>query len=524
MARPASDSSTGRSYNFVATNWRGEYPLWVTFWILGVPGTLILGAMPYALVRAFEADTGYGPINMLIVTAITWFWVVVIGAWLLVGVWRSAGRHSAERARVGKSARWAGLAKAAVVLGFVRLVTAFGVSGVPLLIEMSRMTLNDLALSDYSIRVLRDGTEVEIAGGIKFGLTDDFLRTLRASPQIAVVHLSSIGGQIAEADKLATVIRDRKLDTYAGHYCKSVCMLAFAAGRERWILKQAKLGVHGPAFPGTDKSRPGSAVELQRNNFARAGIDRDFIERALATSNKDMWTPSIEELRRAGVVTRISDGSDFAASGFGADFSTETIGEWLAGSQPYQTLKAKLPAEFAGLVEVYHAAYVAGGTENDVNTAFFDRFARIFQSQRLRAADDVLVESWRLYADQYEALGAIDPTLCYQYASGDRESGAATRIPQNLTQRESVLKERVFATAGERPPVTQQMTEQILDKAFTQLKKSGIGPDGIKLIQGDEPKPEQHAEYCRAHVAFFREAASLGTAEAGLLFRGYWGK
>jgi hypothetical protein len=178
---------------------------------------------------------------------------------------------------------------------------------------------NDPNIPDYAIRNMRDGKEVEVAGGFKFGLTDDFKKILRASPQISVVHLNSAGGRIGEAQSLYGVIRDNRLITYTSSRCLSACTLAFAAGRERWIHRRGKLGFHSPTFPGMKEADLREASQLQREAFVLAGFDRGFVDRALSTPNKDMWTPSIEELSRAQVVTAISDGNDFAASGFGVD-------------------------------------------------------------------------------------------------------------------------------------------------------------------------------------------------------------
>src|SRR5262249_44697033 len=77
-------------------------------------------------------------------------------------------------------------------------------------IEVSGMAFrNDPDVPDYSIRVMRDGTEAEIVGGFKFGLTEDFVKILSASRQISVVHLDSIGGRLGEGEKMFKLIRDR---------------------------------------------------------------------------------------------------------------------------------------------------------------------------------------------------------------------------------------------------------------------------------------------------------------------------
>jgi len=101
---------------------------------------------------------------------------------------------------------------------------------------------------------MRDGTEAEISGGFKYGLTDDFSKILLASRQIKVVHLDSVGGRLGEGEKLFKLIRERGLTTYVSSKCMSACTLAFAGGRERYLLKSASLGFHKGAFPGVGKA------------------------------------------------------------------------------------------------------------------------------------------------------------------------------------------------------------------------------------------------------------------------------
>jgi hypothetical protein len=74
------------------------------------------------------------------------------------------------------------LAQIAVVLGLLRAVWAVAAAGVPQIAESYRIAFaDDPDIPAYSIRVMRDGTEAEIVGGFKYGLTDDFEKILNAS-------------------------------------------------------------------------------------------------------------------------------------------------------------------------------------------------------------------------------------------------------------------------------------------------------------------------------------------------------
>jgi hypothetical protein len=355
-------------------------------------------------------------------------------------------------------------------------------------------------------------------------LTDDFLKILRASPQIRVVHLNSIGGRIGEAESLNKVIRERSLSTYTSSHCLSACTVAFSGGRERWILRRAKLGFHGPAFPGMSDADLVEALNSQKEIFTAAGIEARFISRALATPNKEMWNPSLDELRRANVITGISDGSDFAASGFGAEVTRESMSSMLVKALPtLQALKERFPTKYDTVIGTYYDSYVAGRTENEMIGAARSKLIPIIASYRPLADDVVLVELARLYAEQYEALRAINPTSCYYYASGSGGIGSVpSGIPESLIQRENGLNERVILTAAKRPTVTEQVTRPLWEKVSKQLLAKGIGREKLELMQSSNVDRSKHADYCNATVAFMREITNLKQADAALLMREIW--
>lgn len=227
-----------RFNNFVAMNWRGEFSLGITYWIFGFLGNLFAGVLAVVVVAAFKSDDGYQPRAIFLSILLVWLGILLISIWQSVGIWRSANRHIKARVLIGKKSPWAGLAKIAVFFGILRLGGTFLSSGWPQLVETGRMTfLDDPDIPAYSIRVMRNGTEAEIVGGFKYGLTNDFVKILNASRQIKVVHLDSFGGRIGEAEKLNKIIRSKKLDTYVASKCISACTVAFAGGERRICVK-----------------------------------------------------------------------------------------------------------------------------------------------------------------------------------------------------------------------------------------------------------------------------------------------
>ena len=242
---------SNRGGNFIVRHWRGGYSLPVSYWLVGILVSITSLVVLKALGPVLTANLDYDPTRIFVELALLWIGVVSVTTWQLVGIWRSASHYAARRRRDGRGTLWAVLAKIAVVFGVMNSTVQFASAGVPQFRETFRMAfLGDPAMPPYFLRVMRDNTEIEITGGFKFGLTEDFEKSLRDFPRIHVVHLNSVGGRIGEAARLYHAIRDKGLITYVDAACLSACTLAYAAGRERWIAPTAQLGFHGPAFPG----------------------------------------------------------------------------------------------------------------------------------------------------------------------------------------------------------------------------------------------------------------------------------
>ena len=108
--------------------------------------------------------------------------------------------------------------------------------------------------------------------------------------------MSNEGFAIAEA------IETRDLTTHATDDCESACTIAFIAGRERTLATGARLGFHSgwsPVALYDDDDADYNAL------LRRRGVARDFIRRADDVPSADMWYPTLDELKAAGVITAV---------------------------------------------------------------------------------------------------------------------------------------------------------------------------------------------------------------------------
>jgi hypothetical protein len=514
-------SKSIRYTNFIARNWRGEYSLVATYWGFGFVGNVAAGLLP-VLVAAALPKSDYDPRLIFMTMVAAWISVGAVGTWQCVAVWRSASRHIKKRSAVGKRSIWAGLAKLVVVLGFIRLTGEFVNSGFPQLTEASRMAfLGDPDIPAYSIRVMRNGTEAEIVGGFKYGLTDDFAKILTASRQIKVIHLDSLGGRIGEAIRLNKLIRENGISTYVSAECYSACTVAFAGGRTRILREGAKLGFHAPSFPGISKQELLNIAQDQVNAFSAAGFDRNFVDKALTTPSDQLWKPSDDVLLAAHVITGTSDGSDFAVSGLGAETSRDQIASKLTSAAPIlQTLRLKFPADYDQVIAAYYDSFVAGKTEIQAVIAAKDRLNEALLSIRPMADDQVLVDLAIALADEYVSLNAKSPTLCYQYISGNSGNvDFSESIPETLLDREKEINRRAIETASLRQELKEAAVSELTKRLGIRLEAKGVSREQFDLISSSKVPSSRYSEYCNTWIALFREVSQFRVAEGGSIMR-----
>ena len=167
------DASAGRR-NVFARHWHGEYRLWISYWVVGVIGNLAVVLFTRLVIAALDLEKGYQPLNIFIGFAVIWTGLAVWSVWQPVGVWRSARRYMQTRVRAGRPPFWGVMAQIAVVFGVWGSISTVLLQAAPQLRETYWIAFhNDPDIPDYKIRVMRDGTEAEIVGGIKYGLAND---------------------------------------------------------------------------------------------------------------------------------------------------------------------------------------------------------------------------------------------------------------------------------------------------------------------------------------------------------------
>lgn len=486
----------------MARFWRGDYSLALSFWVI----------TPLVVALAFVLPEGVGWLvrrqdfnPLLIFAAIAAMWGIVIAAqvYVTVGVWRSAARRRGA---------WAAVAHVVLVLAALNTARLFAQTGVPELSEGLGMALfDDPSLPPYVVRLMRDGTEAEIAGGFKYGLARDAEALFETAPNLRVVHLNSVGGRLGEATKLARLIKARGLATYSADLCASACTIAYAAGRERYLRAGARLGFHRSIFAGSENA------QAMRQLLLEAGIAPAFVEQAVAQPAERVWYPAEIEVVAAKVVTTLVDSYRFAASGLGTNASLIAAEKALQRTPGVAALAAAQPELFEDMADLYLRRYVEGWSIGQIEDELRRTKIAPFLAQRLpQAEDDLLVAYARLLADQYAALNR-EPAACFAYVTRGGDGHILALLGTELQNRELALTERAMRSRHRRTPPTADVV-QAANKAINQVLLRQFDAAAINLLA--EParvQPVQHELFCRVAIARLRAIADLPAHQAGEL-------
>ena len=509
--QPQEPTGRPKHQNFIVKNWRGEYPLWVSYWIIGILCVLFVKIV-ISGARIVTASQ-YNPLNLFAFAVLYFSLLAFIGIWQSVGIWRSAGRRIAKLDAMGRSALWPVVARVTVCLGGLLMAPALVYTGIPQLTEFARMAfMDDPAIPSYSIRIMNNGSEVEIAGGIKFGLSRDVEKILNASNGVRVVHLNSNGGRVGEGIKLNALIRSRALDTYVDTACMSACTLAFVAGHQRILKKGARLGFHRSSFAGEELND-----NSERPIYAAAGISSSFIDRAVATSHAKLWRPSESELVSAGVVTKVSSGDEYALAGFGGALTRNDWDKNLQAMPLYRALKQRHPKSYEEILDVISNGTAKGATQAEVLAQGGAKLADLLLTLLPSADDTVLLDFGRLALDMFRALRSQDSAACYKAVSGTHDLDVVRLLPPALAKRELEVNERIIMSAGKQ--VSSSDGDPPWDKILADFRSKGHTTEDFDLLSDDTVSPADYARYCGAAIALYEVITDFPPKEAAAALR-----
>jgi len=292
--------------SFIDKHWRGELPLWLSFWVIGF--------LPLVLIRVIEPHWLKSlPLDNSWAAPMVWAYVAVvlllIFPWQAVGVLRCAFHHFEQYGRshilytVQALVIGAGIAAASHSLYTLQRFTALADQH-----AFDTRKAEERAVLEISAD---NPGQLNLSGPLTFGVTNEMRALLKTHADIDTVVLESPGGQIYEGRGLALLFIEYALSTHVLTYCYSSCTTAFIGGEQRSMAAQAKFGFHQYGLD-VDRPRQSSSAynplaEQVKDAalFVQQGVSESFTESMFRADASDMWYPDVSELLGAKVIHRL---------------------------------------------------------------------------------------------------------------------------------------------------------------------------------------------------------------------------
>lgn len=520
-------NNTGESYvtpkgNWFTLHWRGLLSLENSYWINVFAIGLILLYITPPLFQLLADSNASSELRGL---AIIVFYIIITGIsiWQLVGLYRSADKHPAR----GGTQGWAMIAKIMVFIGVTRYCFDMYQTGIPFMLASSKLAVGQSELPPITIRLMNNGTEIELQGGFEFGTAAQLSQVLSDNPQVQVIHLNSIGGRLVEANKLATIVKNKNLVTFTKVQCLSACPIVFLAGKEKLLGEGAKLGFHSASFGGVSGSELKELNNELLTQLEQANVAPWFVQKVSKVSADDMWTPTEEELIKARVIDKIVDSQDYAMSGVTDWQNPTTIDQELQKHEIYKSMNVFDKEGYAAVREKM-VAFIQDGTPlNTIKTTINNYLyvERINHYMQL-GGDNAVIEYMDAQIAQMEFLQEKYPAKCafYTYPEVFDISIAddITRIvPATINEKETLALNSLIQSLSVDNYIV-DATEQ--NELITQVINKMIAFDasyGDVLGTPTDYKNEPE-KLCAVGIMLNKEINLLPKEKAGALLRSFF--
>lgn len=496
-------SAEPKKTNYFVRHWRGELSLPVSYWINGS----LIGAVMVVLGQILRTFDHWS----LRTTASVWLAflsvLLVLTVWSTVGIMRSAPRH-VER---GGSAVWASAAQVVTILGALAFVGKCGTQIFPQMKEYASLAFNSDSMERVHATITLNGKAIALQGVLGLGSYDYVKQILTAAPGVTSVVLDSRGGRLLEAEQLAALVRERKLNTYVENECLSACTYVFIAGVDRAATPNAKIGFHRPSFAGlTDADvSADSMIDFYRSS----GISERFLSRVRNTPSNDMWVPTRQELIENKVINRITLGGENSYR-FSQVRSRAEL-ELAFKMHPYfQALAKRYPQQMAQAIDAAWEQVKLGATDGQISSAARKAYAGIYPIL-LRTADDEHLQSFLdLLLAQLAVAKDMEPQVCERYLKSELDLTLvfpAETVKQEIDWAESAM----LAEPIQRAHIEQDQLATTLIPAMNTLPANYLD-----YINNPEKYSNQPGVACKAMYAFYQVINDLPDASRRIALRG----
>ena len=144
---------------------------------------------------------------------------------------------------------------------------------------------------------------IAVEGNINRGDNAEFSKRLARMPTGSTLFLTSNGGDLDEALKMAARLRSSNITKVVAQNdgCYSACVILFAAVEDRVVIQDAKIGVHRALSDGVEDSSSITASNVYATFLLNHGMPKSVALQLYATPPYDIYDLSDDELTAWGV-------------------------------------------------------------------------------------------------------------------------------------------------------------------------------------------------------------------------------
>lgn len=415
--------------DFALSHWRGEQPLALSFWRNTL--LLLLPLLALAMAMAWHIHvSGHWPGLASAVLLLTWTVLLLVLPWAVGGCWRAANVH----VRLGHEPQHALAAHAGLVALSAVLMYASAWEVLPQVGQYLQLARGAEPLGHAAITLSADGSRLTVKGALGRGDGAEFRRIASGAERLKVVELESVGGRLAEAQRMADAVQARRLRTRATGRCDGACALVFMAGTDHQIVPTASVAL-SPVSAGL--LSPLLAGPVSANLAARyraVGMPETFIAHLLQASPGVPWRPTRAQWADAGLIDPEPPTLDVSLPAAGTTDVRFELGERLHGHPTWYWLDRYLP----GLIDAAAERMAAALGERDEAQAQAQAQALVsalLPGLLQSASNELRVAYLALWAEQLKAARQQGPAQCTALLAGD--AAARRALPEPLLGREN---------------------------------------------------------------------------------------
>lgn len=386
---------------YFTRHWRGELSLARSYWVNNM---LLAAPLAFALTGLMSWISVKG--DSLQVSAITVLLgmplLLALDVWCIVGAWRAALHYLREQG----SRLWGWLALITLGLSGLQLLLSVTLGLLPNLGEFWQMARGIDPLGQATFSVSADGRSVKMEGVIGMG-DGERLRTLLASEAargIKRVELSSPGGRVREAERMASALKKHGHGVRAVGTCASACTLVFLGGSPRHLSPEGQLGFHRASTGTYNPVFEEIANQHLAKSYRELGLPEAMIDKTLDTPSRSMWFVPRKELAAHALIAPSPQTLAVPLPPAGATVTRADIDDALRLHPVWEALERRTLGTIDAVTQAMWTAQSAGAAEPDVQAAALRPLARQMP-ELLGGTDPILRRRYvTLVADQLKAL------------------------------------------------------------------------------------------------------------------------